>query len=149
MKAKKKPTKSASKPKRGYQKHNLTPALQVIKQHGLGAIDKRSQLAKATGKLRSELVADLGGQENLSSQQTKLIDEFIVRHLMVESIDGWLFSQPAILNKRSKSLFPIVLQRMTIADGMIRCLEKLGLERKAKQVPSIQDYINQAGGNQP
>jgi hypothetical protein len=150
MKPKKKPTKSASKPKRGYSKHGLTPALKAIKRKGLSAIDQRSRLAKATSKLRSELVSDLGGQENLSSQQTKLIDEFIVRHLMVESIDCWLFQQPSLIDRRHRALWPMVLQRMTIADGLVRVLKELGLERKAKAIPDLQSYLNnQSGSQQP
>jgi hypothetical protein len=141
--------KKAKPPVRGYQKHQLTPILKAVKRKGLSAIDQRSSLAKATGKLRSELVADLGGEENLSVQKHKIVDEFLKRFVMLESIDAWIFRQPALMNKRSKALYPIVIQRMTIGDGMLRCLRELGLERKAKQVPSIEDYLNQNGSNQP
>jgi hypothetical protein len=134
---------------RGYQAHQLTPLLKAVKRNGLGALDQRSSLAKATGKLRSELVTDLGGEESLSVQQLKIVDEFLKRFVMLESIDAWIFRQPALMNKRTKSLFPIMIQRMTIGDGMLRCLRELGLERKAKQIPTVQDYINQAGSSQP
>lgn len=91
---------------RGYQKHRLTPVLKAVKKRGLSAIDQRSSLAKATAKLRSELVTDLGGEENLSVQQHKLVDEFLKRFVMLESIDEWIFTQPALMNKRTKSLIP-------------------------------------------
>ncbi len=136
-------------PVRNYQKHQFTPLIKGLKKNGLGAIDQRSALAKEIGKHRSELVADLGGEENLSVQQHKIVDEYLKRYVMLETIDGWIFTQPSLLNKRTRSLYPIVLQRQTIADGMIRCLERLGLQRKAKKIPSIQDYIKQSGSNQP
>jgi hypothetical protein len=78
-----------------------------------------------------------------------VVDEFIKRFVMLESIDAWLFTQPQLLNKNRKTLYPIVIQRMTIGDGMLRCLRELGLERKAKQIPDIQDYLKQNGSNQP
>jgi len=130
---------------RSYQKHQLTPLLKTLKQGGLGAIDQRSALARETAKLRSEIIRDLGGEENLSAQQLAVVKEFTKRSVMVESIDAWIFTQPSLLNKRTRSLYPIVVQRQVIADGMIRCLERLGLERRAKQIPSLQDYLSQKG----
>ena len=149
MKPKRKPIKRQRTAQGRYQSHNLTPVLKGIKRKGLGAIDQRSSLAKETKKLRSELVTDLGGEESLSIQQHKILDEFIKRFVMLESIDAWLFKQDSLINKRSKLLWPIVLQRSGIADGMVRVLRELGLERKAKQIPDLQTYINQAGSAQP
>jgi hypothetical protein len=140
--------KQGVSPVRSYQKHQLTPLLKVLKQRGMGAIDQRTSLAKATAKLRSELVRDCGGEEALSVQQHKIVDEFIKRSVLLESIDAWIFTQPTVINKRTRSLYPIVVQRQTIADGMVRCLDRLDLERKAKQIPSLQDYVSQKGGNQ-
>lgn len=139
-------TKKVMPPVRGYQKHQLTPILKAVKRKGLGAIDQRSSLAKATGKVRLELISDLGGAENLSVQQHKLVDEFIKRFVMLESIDAWIFTQPALMNKNRKTLYPIVIQRMTIGDGMVRCLRELGLEKKAKAV-SLADYLNNQSGS--
>jgi hypothetical protein len=131
------------------QKHGLTPALRRIKQKGLGALDQRSKLALGMKKLRAELMADLGGEESLSAGQKKLIEDCVKKMVMLESIDAWLFSQSwALINKRTASLRPIVLQRATLSDSLMRCLRELGLEKKAKNVPSIQDYIQQAGSVQ-
>jgi hypothetical protein len=136
-------------PTRSYQKHQLTPLIKAFKNRRMGALDRRTSLAKATAKLRSELVGDCGGTEALSVQQDKIVDEFIKRFVMLESIDAWIFTQPSLINRRTRALYPIIVQRQTIADGMIRCLDRLGLERKAKQIPSLQDYLSQNGGNQP
>jgi hypothetical protein len=144
-----KPTRMQGKNgQRLYQKHQLTPVLKALKRRGIGAIDRRTSLAKATTKLRSELVADLGGEQDLSVQQGRIVDEFVKRFVMLESIDAWIFRQPSLLNKRTRSLYPIVVQRQTIADGMVRCLDRLGLERKAKRIPTLQDYLSQKGSHQ-
>jgi hypothetical protein len=39
---------------------------------------------------------------------------------------------------RKRTVLPVVLQRMQIAEGLARNLERLGLERKAREVPSLQ-----------
>jgi hypothetical protein len=148
MKPKKKPTKSALKPKRGYQKHNLTPVIKAVKSKGLSALDQRSTIAKAAGKLRRELFTDLGGEESLSIQQKTLIEDAIKRVVILQSIDAWLFQQESLIDRRHRALWPIVPQRATIADGLIRCLRELGLAKVAKNVPSIQSYIDQAGSVQ-
>lgn len=119
-----------------------------MKHKGIRAIDQRSQLALWIKKQRRELFADLGGEESLSSQQRKLVEDVIKRLVMIETLDNWIFRQPSIINGRTRSLHPLVLQRMSIADGMVRCLEKLGLEKKAKAI-SLADYLNNQPGGQP
>jgi hypothetical protein len=148
MKPKRNPPKPPKKAARGYSKHNLTPTIRKIQAKGLKALDQRSALALAMKKLRGELTTDLGGEESLSAQQKKLIDESIKKVVLLDSIDTWLFQQPAILNKRTKSLFPIVTQRMVIADSLMRVLKELGLTKVAKQI-SLQDYLNNKGSQQP
>lgn len=149
MKAKRNPPKSPNKTKRGYQAHGLTPALKAIKKKGLNALDQRSRLALGMKKLRGELMADMGGEETLSAGQRKLIEDCVKKMVMLESIDAWLFSQPwALINKRSASLRPIVLQRATLSDSLLRCLRELGLEKKAKAI-DLQSYINSQGSQQP
>ena len=99
---------------------------------GSRAIDGRSSLSYALKKWRRELVNDLGGEDNISVQQAALIDLTVKSKLLLDSIDAWLLVQPTLINKRKKSLLPVVLQRQQLADGFARYLSQLGLERKAK-----------------
>ena len=46
-----------------------------------------------------------------------------------------------IVNKRRRSVYPVLLQRQQIADSFSRCLDKLGLERLPKPVPSLATYM--------
>lgn len=143
MKVSGKPTNQTKTAARSYTQHGLTTLIHNVRRQGLGAVDQRSSLAIAAKKLRSQLATDLGGENALSVQQCKLIDEFIKRFVMIESIDSWLFAQPYLVNKRTKALYPVMMQRMQIADGMIRCLKELGLKRQAKAIPDLQDYLKQ------
>ena len=61
--------------------------------------------------------------------------------LLLDSIDAWLVKQPSLVNHRKRALLPVVLQRQQLADALARHMTQLGLERKAKQVLSLSDYL--------
>lgn len=64
-------------------------------------------------------------------------------YLLVQSLDAWLFAQPRVINGRRKSVYPVVLERMKLADGLWRRLQALGLKRRAKRVPRLAEYVEQ------
>ncbi len=113
-------------------KHGLRPLKDAIKRLGGRAIDKRTTLGKSLAKWRGDLIADLGGEYNVSVQQSALIDLTVKSKLLLDSIDAWLLTQPTLINKRKKALLPVVLQRQQLADGFARYLSQLGLERRIK-----------------
>ena len=97
-------------------------------------IDRRTTLGKALHKWRSDLIADLGGQDNISTQQSALVDLAVKSKLLLDSIDAWLLTQPTLIHKRKKALLPVVLQRQTLVDGLARYLSQLGLERRQRDI---------------
>ena len=111
--------------------------------NGLGnrVIDKRTATGKALAKWRADLIADLGGDDAISTQRVALIELAVKSKLLLDSIDTWLLTQPTLVNVRKRSLIPIVLQRQTLADGLARYLTQLGLERRHK-VKTISDLLN-------
>lgn len=72
--------------------------------------------------------------------------------LLLGSIDAWLLSQPSLFT-RNKTLLPVVLQRQTLADGLARYLNQLGLQRRVKTLTLhellAKDDDQQAKGNGP
>jgi hypothetical protein len=112
----------------------LTHGLSILKRavNGLGnrVIDKRTATGKALAKWRKDLERDLGG--DVSTQQGAIVDLAVKSKLLLDSIDVWLLTQPSLINKRKKTLLPVVLQRQQLADGLARYLSMLGLERKVK-----------------
>lgn len=110
---------------------------------GLGSrvIDRRTTLGKALAKWRSDLIQDLGGRETISTQREALVDLAVKSKLILDSIDAWLLVQPSLVNARKRSLLPAVKERQQLADGLARYLGQLGLERVAKQVPSLTSYV--------
>jgi hypothetical protein len=60
---------------------------------------------------------------------------------MLDSIDAWLLKQPSLVNARKKSLLPVVRERQQLAESLARYVGQLGLERRMKPTPSLQDYL--------
>jgi hypothetical protein len=92
----------------------------------------RFRTGKALVRWRLELVQDLGGEDNISTQQAALIELCVRSKLMVDTIDSWILSQDSLVNKSKRAVIPVVVQRQQLADGLARYLSMLGLERKVK-----------------
>lgn len=112
----------------------------ALREHGTRAIDRRTSVGKALDHWRDELVADLGGSEQVSTQQRAIINVAVKTKLLLDSIDTWILKQPSLINLRKRAVHPVVLQRQQLADSLIRAMVQLGLERKAK-VLSLNDYL--------
>ena len=91
----------------------------------------RCRISSRSG--RRELVNDLGGDDNVSTQQSALIDLAIKSKLLIDRVDPWLVVQPSLVSEQKKeALLPVVLQRQQLADGFALYLSQLGLERRRK-----------------
>ena len=121
--------------------HGLNTLKAAVTTLGSRAVDGRSSLSYQLKKWRRELVNDLGGIDNIPTQQSALIDLTVKSKLLLDSIDAWLLTQPTLINKRKKTLLPVVLQRQQLAGGFARYLSQLGLDRKIK-TRTLQDILN-------
>ena len=103
---------------------------------GLQAIDRRSAAARALMRWRTELVRDLGGEQQISAQQRALVDLASRSKLYLDSLDAFLMTQPSLVNARRRSVIPVLRERQALADSLARVLQSLGLERrKAPSAP--------------
>jgi hypothetical protein len=112
-----------------------------VRLRGLTAIDRRTAAARGLLAFRDDLVAALGGDATLSPQRRKLIDLAARAALFLDHVDGWLTGQESLVNKRSRSVIPALVQRQSIADHLARLLDKLGLDRVPKRVQTIDDLV--------
>jgi hypothetical protein len=135
------PGSGAPKGNSNARKHGLNTLRTALTQLGSRAIDGRSSLSYALKKWRRELIEDLGGEDNISTQQSALIDLAVKSKLILDSIDAWVLTQPTLINARKRTLIPVVLQRQQLADGLARYLIQLGLERRHK-VKTLHDLLN-------
>lgn len=126
--------------KRSYAKHGTTALRKALK--GARTIDKRTRVGKALAAWRADLIRDLGGAPALSTQQLALVELAVRTKLILDSIDTWLLSQPTLINKRSRSVLPVVRERTQLADSLARTLNQLGLARVAADEPtSLASYL--------
>lgn len=96
----------------------------------------------AIHRWRAELIDDLGGEDNIRTQQLAIIDLADKQKLLLDSIDTWLFSQPSLIDKLKRALLPVVRERESLVDGLAALMSQLGLERRRK-VKSLNELLTQ------
>ena len=134
------PAEKRRRKPRSYSKHGLVTLKHAVKGLGGRVIDMRTTLGKSLAKWRADLIEDLGGPDEISTQRSALIDLAVKSKLLLDSIDAWLLTQPSLVNARKRTLIPVVLQRQTLADGATRYLSQLGLDRRHK-VQTVIDML--------
>ena len=125
-------TKPYAKDPLSYTKHGIKTLKRAVRVLGDKAIDRRTRMGKALALWRTDLIRDLGG--TVSTQQSSLIDLAVKTKLMLDSVDAWILQQPSLINKRKRSILPVVMQRTTLADSLARYLMTLGLERRSRDL---------------
>lgn len=94
---------------------------------------KRTALGRALAEWRSALVADLGGEGHVSTQQLALVDVAVRTKLMLDSVDAYVLGLDALVNKRKRCLWPVVRERQALAGQLQGVLRDLGLERRQRE----------------
>ena len=61
---------------------------------------------------------------------------------MLDSIDSWILTQPTLINARKRTLIPVVRERASVASQFQGLMKDLGLERRARQVPTLSEYLS-------
>ena len=111
---------------------------------GLAVLDRRTNAARALLDWRRDLLADLDGEEFASTQQQALVELAARTKVYVDHLDGILLALPALENRRRRAL-PLLEQRGREADRQARLLGQLGLERRAKPVASLREFLGSGG----
>jgi len=128
-------------------RHGLNAVKTRVALRGWAAIDKRTAAAREMVALRDELVAALGGHAELSPQRRKLVDLVARASLYLDHLDAWLAAQQTLINRRSRSVVPVLLQRQTLADHLARLLDKLGLDRVPAKIDALDRYVAEKYGD--
>src|SRR5712691_9602410 len=115
---------------RSYSRTGMTTLRRTLTVSGKRLLSRRYKLGRALAQWRAELVADLGGEAAVSTQQAAVIELAMRTKLMLDTIDSWLLQQPSLVDKRARRLLPAVQQRQARADSLSRYLMMLGLERR-------------------
>jgi hypothetical protein len=118
-------------------RHGLTALRAAVKCNGLEAVDNRTRAARSLMQWRAQLLADLGGEENLSAQRMALVEAVTRTRLFVDHVDAFLLSQSSLVSRKRKSVLPVLRERQSLVDLMARLLGQLGLNRVAKDSGAI------------
>jgi hypothetical protein len=124
-------------------RHGKNALMARVKLKGLSCLDKRTQGAKDLLAWRGELLAALGGAENVSPQKRALVDIITRTRLYLDVLDHWLLAQPSLVIVRRRSIIPALRERQGLADSLARLLGQIGLERQAGPIMDLKDYIRQ------
>ncbi len=131
------------------QTHGAKALKRAVSTLGSRTIDRRTTTGRALAAWRSELLADLGGIEAVSTQELALVEEAVKTKLILDSVDAWLLSQPTLIAKRSRSVLPAVRDRQALVSTLRGLLGDLGLKRRAREAPTLADYLRQRSTPEP
>ena len=117
-----------------YKRHGFYALRTTLRELGPRVLDRRTGLGKQMAAWKADLIRDLGG--DVSTQQAQLVDLCVKTKLLLDSIDAWLLVQSSLVNKRTRSLLPVVRERTALVTQLQSLLKDLGLKRRAKTSPA-------------
>jgi len=112
---------------------------------GLQAIDGRTAAAQHLVAFRRELLDDLGGEHAVSAAQLALVEVATRTRLYLDHVDAVLLERECLV-VRGRRLLPLVEQRGRLASSLIEVLSKLGLERRQRPAPNLEEYVRRRYG---
>jgi hypothetical protein len=133
------PAKPWEKRSTGAPKGNRNAKKAGLYGRDAGHVDMRTRLDKATVATIAAIEADLGGREELSAQKLVILESIRRRLKIVLKVDEFIDGR-LIVDKKKRSLIPVVQQQMSTLESIRRDLVDLGLERFKKPEP-LEDYL--------
>ncbi len=139
------PRRSGNGRRRKRKIHGFHVTKRRVFSRGLAALDGRSALARSIRAWKADVVADMGGPDNLSRAQATLIDAAARDLALLEVADAFLLEQGGRIVDRTKRAFvPLVEQRLKVMDHLGRTLAMLGLKRVARPVQTLAEVLASA-----
>ncbi len=139
--------KTGTKP-RSYHQHGLWTLRAALEEFGSDKwLDHIGPTGVALRAWKESLVEDLGGWDNLSTQQLALVDLVARQMLLIESVDRFVIANQAIVNERNRKLFRVMLDRQRMADSWAKYLQMLGLEKRAPEGQDLSAYVREKYGD--
>ena len=132
---------------RGRQHHGLTLLKRAVAQLGPRpldqALDPNSPMGRALAEWRRDLTDDLGGAESITTAQAGMVELAVRTRLLLDTVDAFILAMESPVNRRLRAVYPVVIQRGSLARDLARFLEALGLERKAAKVKTLDAYLTE------
>jgi hypothetical protein len=116
----------------------LTRVLNTVR---LDTIDHRSKVGSALRRIRADLVAHLGGEDQITPALAILLDQVAIKTVITTSVGNWLLCQESLVDPEHQQLVGVVLQHDTLQRTLAGLLDKIGLQRVPKPIPSLAEYL--------
>ena len=135
-----KPGKSGPPNNNNARKDGASTVRRERKELRQRAINGRTSEGRYVASERADLVASLGGADNLSTQEQWLADEAAFLRLELAYVRAWLAEQSPV-NKRKKAAHPILKDYAALVGSLRSVLADLGLKRRARDVGTLRDWM--------
>ena len=135
-----------AKPKRQNLKSGVYRLKAEIKRQASRRLDRRRTLDRAVLDWEECVVADLGGRENLTTLQLGILRALAWDRLFLDSA-AVMLAEMRLVNKRDRKFYTVVMQRAQLEDSFARRAAQLGLERRAKPVVALSEYLEKYRDN--
>jgi hypothetical protein len=122
------------------RKHGLYTVRRRRKEARQLVLDSRTSEFRIVQEERDRLVAALGG--DVSPQQEGIIIHVAQLGLDAAIIRGEMAQMSSLVNRTRRAAYPILHDWLSVVRARADLLTRLGLERKARGVPSLQEYLN-------
>ena len=104
----------------------------------LAELDGRTKVFELLREAHSEILQDLGGENNLSHVQRCLVERFVFLEMVLRNIEAKIATNP----KESAEMLSRWIQGLNSLSGLAKTI---GLSRKGKKIASLQTYIRERG----
>jgi hypothetical protein len=113
-----------------------------------------SLVERAARDWRQQVLDDLGGLDAVSATKRALLDAATGSMILLASLDAYVFElagQGGLTNRKHRRVFPVVLDRMRVADSLVKQLATLGLDRVERPPLDLGMYLSarQSSGSPP
>ena len=123
------------------RQHGLRQLRTAVRTLTTRRLDGRSAVAVAVRTFKADIRHDLGG--NLTRAQEAILEAAGQNWLILCSLDAWIAAQPSLVTRKRRVL-DVVMQRQSIAEGLAKHLDRLGLERRAQPVGDLVGALGRA-----
>ena len=107
----------------------------------LAGLPEQAQIRALLAEREAAIVADLGGAGNLSTIKREVITRFLQTSVVADFLGSNIVKHGVLTTKgKTRAAVTTYLQ---VVDRLTRLALTLGLERQAKRVPSIEEFLRQ------
>jgi len=128
----------ARRPSRRRTTHGLATLRKAVTKLGTKRLDGRSGVAVAVRRWKADVAADLGG--SLSRAQETILEAAAQKLIIRDSLSDFLMRLPSLVTRKRQAV-AVLRDYLQVSDSLNRDLERLGIERRVKDVPSLDAFL--------